>query len=189
MNTGTHGEYPWLEIDLLLDDFVDACPQAIVGRHIAVTSIDSGFFTPSEADLSNGWTSQGQIAYSPLIASTDTIPSGAISRDCCGRRFNEWFVFDDKAESLGAICHANFFETELVRGNVFAFVNACLRLSGGPFEAIATLFWKQMEWIRPAYYVSNGIECLIFTTKQVELFTQVKHQLAEKFLEPFDDEA
>jgi len=188
MTTGTTHGYHWLEVDLALQDFVDACPDAIVNRYIVVTSIDSGIFEPSDADFSAGWTSNGDLAYSPQIGAAEEIPQGSIVSPCCPR-FNEWYVFDSPVEPLGNLSHANFFVTEIARGTVFAFVNSCLRLSDSVYRGVELPFWQQMNWIEPAFYVSDGLEVLIFATRDEGLFLKVKDRLNEKFSEAEEAES
>jgi hypothetical protein len=69
IQSGAHGPYQWLEADCELREFLSLCPDAIVGSHIAVTAVDSGSFSPSDEDLSAGWSASGGIAYSPAATS------------------------------------------------------------------------------------------------------------------------
>jgi hypothetical protein len=170
MTTGVHGEYQWLEADHELSKFLDICPQAILGRHMAVTAADSGSFVPSEADRATGWTDSGGVAYSPSIRSRADLPT-----DCCG--FDEWYVFDTPPKSLGTLCHENVFTTKLAPGTVFAFINFFVVLSDPEMAPVTQLFWRQMQWIRPESYVGDGRDCLIFATRNKELFASVQEAL------------
>jgi len=78
MKTSSHGPYKWLEADHHLHEFLSLCASAIVGRHIAITAVDSGSFIPSEEDRAAGWTGNGGIAYSPRLESVAIVPP-----DCC----------------------------------------------------------------------------------------------------------
>lgn len=54
--TGSNGEYQWLSsMDHDLHDFARLCPSALLGRYLAVTSIDSGSLRLSDADRAEGW--------------------------------------------------------------------------------------------------------------------------------------
>jgi hypothetical protein len=117
MKTGTHGPYKWLEADHDLHEFLSLYPGAIVGRHIAITAVDSGSFSPSEDDRAAGWTDIGGIAYSSRLESVAMLPLDCCCRKCYG--FDEWYIFGTEPTPLGSICHANVFETALAFPNVF----------------------------------------------------------------------
>ena len=117
MKTGTHGPYKWLEADHDLHEFLSLCPGAIVGRHIAITAVDSGSFSPSEDDRAAGWTDTVGIAYSPRLESVAMLPLDCCCRKCYG--FDEWYIFGTEPTPRGSICHANVFETALAFPNVF----------------------------------------------------------------------
>jgi hypothetical protein len=150
MQTGTQGRYKWLEADLDLCEFLSVCPAAILGRHIAITAVDSGSFCPSEEDRAVGWTATGGIAYSPRIESISKLPSQCCCRDC--GPFDEWYIFRTQPTPFGAICRANVFETAIAPPNVFQFINfGAFRLSDPQMKAITDLFWQQIEWVRPEH--------------------------------------
>jgi hypothetical protein len=147
MQSGIHTRYWWLETDHSLREFLPVCPAVIVGRHIAITAVDSGCFNPSDDDRAAGWNATGGIAYSPRLESVAALPSDC----CCGHGgFDEWYVFGVEPPVLGAICHANVFEKAIASPNVFQFINFYgFQLSNAHMKALADLFWTQMEWVRP----------------------------------------
>jgi|HubBroStandDraft_5_1064220.scaffolds.fasta_scaffold48137_4 hypothetical protein len=175
MITGVHGEYQWLEVDHELSKFLEICPQAILGRYLAITAMDSGSFVPSEIERAGGWIDICGVAYSPSIRSSADLPKNSYGRDCCG--FDEWYVFDAPPQSLGTICHENVFTTELAPGTVFAFINLFLVLSDPEMAPITEFFWRQMQWIRPESYLGDGRDCLIFSTRNKELFVSAREAL------------
>jgi hypothetical protein len=79
MQTGTNNGYDWLEADPELRTFLSLCPEAIVGKYLAITAVDSGSFVPSEADATEGWKNVGGIAYSPCLGAAPDLPK----RCCC----------------------------------------------------------------------------------------------------------
>lgn len=171
---GVNGNYKWLEAEHDLRELLSLCPEVVTGCYVAITSVDSGVFTPSEADVAAGWKSVGDIAYSPRLASPEEVPKNACCRDCSG--FDEWYVFC-RPRALGSLCTGNPFTTAIGPGAVFAFVNAFLRLSGPEGDAVTDVFWKQMAWIQPESYIADGLECLIFATRDDRLFTSVQSTL------------
>ena len=176
MKTGAHGSYKWLEADHDLQEFLSLCPDAIVGRQIAITAVDSGSFSPSEYDRGVGWTDTGGIAYSPLLDSVAMLPSDCCCRECCG--FDEWYIFGTELTPLGSICHANVFETAIAPPNVFQFINfSGFQLSNPQMKAITDLFWTQMAWVRPESYLGAGERCLVFVSSDHQRFSNVNHIL------------
>lgn len=81
---------------------------------------------------------------------------------------------------LGNLCSGNPFTTGIGPGNVFAFVNFFFRPSDPKWQAITDLFWKQMAWMQPESYIADGLECLIFATRNDELFDSVRIALDER---------
>jgi hypothetical protein len=176
--TGVHGQYHWLETDHRLTEFLDLCSQAILGKYVVISAVDSGSFVPSAFDQSNGWTENGGLAYSPRIQSKTDLPENSHGRDCGG--FDEWYVFEVQQESLGVLCHENIFTAKLTPGNVFAFINFYgFLLSDIEMEPIARLFWRQMEWMQPESYLADGSARLIFATRNKELFESVSDSLRQ----------
>lgn len=176
--TDVHEQYRWLETDHTLTQFLDLCPQAIVGKYVVISAVDSGSFVPSALDQLNGWTEHGGLACSPQIQSKADLPENSHGRDCCG--FDEWYVFEVQQESLGVLCHENVFTAKLAPGNVFAFINFYgFVLSDIGMEPITRLFWWQMEWMQPESYLADGSVRLIFATRNKELFESVSDSLRQ----------
>jgi hypothetical protein len=72
---GIHGRYRWISIagDVYMGTLLRLCPEAVLHRYIAVTSYDSGIRRLSEEDVSAGWQLRGDIAYSPLVSSVESL--------------------------------------------------------------------------------------------------------------------
>lgn len=173
LQIGMHGPYRWLEVDQSLREFLSLRPAVILGRHIAITAVDSGRFSPSEDDHAAGWKATGGIAYSPLIRSVEMLPPDCCCRECCG--FDEWYIFATEPTPLGAICDANVFEVAVAPPNVFQFINfGGFQLSDPHMKAITDLFWRQMAWVRPESYLGDGERCLVFVSADPELFASVQ---------------
>lgn len=87
--TGSHGEYRWLTTDKHdLDTLLRVCPQAVLGKRIAVTSLDSGPLRLNADEVSAGWLTRNDVAYSPRIessrhwhtANVEALTNGTFSR-------------------------------------------------------------------------------------------------------------
>src|SRR5437870_1221201 len=88
MEEGTRGDYQWFQIANRADrlsQLVKDVPNLIKGHYVAVTSMDSGPHVPTEEERARGWTTAGDVAYSPLIESFEDIWS---------ENWDEWWVFN-----------------------------------------------------------------------------------------------
>jgi hypothetical protein len=187
MRTGAHGLYEWLEVAHDLGEFLSLCPGAIVGRYLAISARDSGFFEPSEQDRAAGWNASGGVAYSPRVDSIATLPPYCYGQ-CAG--YDEWYIFQSQPPPLGSIRHENVFTSEIGPGNVFQFVN----FMGCPFsdsqvKPIGHLFWRQMDWVQPESYVADGGDCLLFATRNSALYGAVGDMLSKQPTKHSDPES
>ena len=169
LTTGTRGNYRWLTTDEDdLNAFLRKCFHFLAGRYAAITSCDSGSYLPSENEKAQGWRTRDGITYSPKIESLTKLPTDG---------FNEWYVFNSPVH-LGQLHQDNVFEATLAPGHVWAFVNfGGFELHNSKAEDLISLFWKQLDWIEPEFYVADGCEHLTFATANDKLFAGVVHAL------------
>src|SRR5262249_50904920 len=119
METGTRGEYQWLEAERGLEEFLDLCESAILNRYLVITAVDAGPFHPSEEDTARGWRASGEIAYSPQVEWVESLPDNCCCRPCyCP---DEWYIYATEPAALGSIYHGNVFEAEIGPGTVIRF--------------------------------------------------------------------
>jgi hypothetical protein len=71
---GSQGLYEWLAIDHPQLDLLQICPEIVLGKYVAITSIDSGVLIPNETEKAAGWESRGNIAYSPKVQAVENLP-------------------------------------------------------------------------------------------------------------------
>ena len=170
--TGSHGSYQWVTTDQHdLDTLLELCPQALLGKYIAVTSLDSGPLRLNETEISSGWQTRNDIAYSPRIESVEKLAHG----ECGG--FDEWYVFKAPAD-LGRVSQGNIVEAPLQPGLVAVFVNFggfAFHAPGG-MQPLVELFWTQLEWIQPESYIADG-NLLNFVSRDESLFEAVHQAL------------
>ncbi len=163
---GTYGSNLWLaSTELTLDEVLDACPQVVIGNYLAITSIDSGSFYPTDDEKRDGWEHRNGIGYSPLITSIDKL-----ARD----GYDEWYVFKEPFH-MGALKDqlTNIFEFEFQTGRVAPFVNFGPGFLLSKPNSLTELFWKQYDFIRPHCFISEG-DVLNFVTADKELFRSVE---------------
>ncbi|MGA7568905.1 MAG: hypothetical protein WBW53_22825 [Terriglobales bacterium] len=65
LTVGSEGLYEWLVSDRQFD-LVQICPEIVVGKYVAITSIDSGPLAPTDEESAAGWEIRAKIAYSVL---------------------------------------------------------------------------------------------------------------------------
>jgi hypothetical protein len=167
--TGTHGLYYWLSTDKPYEDqlskLCQLCPNAVLSKHLAVTSCDSGPLDLSDSLISTGWSQRSGISYSPRIESLAMLPPHAI--------WDEWYVFERPVD-LGQIREGNIFDFSVRTGQVEVFVNFYnFGLNSPEVQDLVTRFWEQLEWIRPdGYLAQSDLGFFTFVTSDEGLFKQ-----------------
>jgi hypothetical protein len=61
LTVGSEGLYEWLVSDQEFD-LLQLCPEVVLGKYVAVTSIDSSQLVPTENETAAGWQSRAGIA-------------------------------------------------------------------------------------------------------------------------------
>jgi hypothetical protein len=128
ISRGVHDGYQWLTCtgDVYMGTVLHLCPEIVLHRYLAVTSLDSGIRRLTAEERNAGWTTQGDIAYSPLIESLSGLQYQRDGLDAPG--YDEWYVLETPRELARAIFHGNLFDFQpssthlLVFVNTFAFV-------------------------------------------------------------------
>jgi hypothetical protein len=169
LKSGSNGTYQWLTTDEhQLDDLLKCCPDAVQGKYVAITSIDSGFLALDPELKSAGWESRNNIAYSPQIQSAGKLPLEG---------YDEWYVSNAPMD-LGELCSGNPFETPVQPGRLRVFINyGGFNLSDPGNDSLIEMFWKQLEWISPESYLADGSDYLIFVSRDKTLFHRVHEAL------------
>jgi hypothetical protein len=157
----------WSRINSLIScefDLLRLCPQIVLGKYVAITSIDSGAFKPTEKEVAVGWQSRGKIAYSPQVQRVEEIPSAG---------WDEWYIFDKPLDLGTSHLAENIFEAPQEQGHVSDFVNYGFALHPPErAEKLALLFWPQIDRIRPESYVADN-DYLTFGSANKDVFTNV----------------
>lgn len=162
LTSGSQGLYEWLVTDQQLD-ILQLCPEVVLGKYIAIMSIDSGPLVPTDEERSAGWQSRGQIAYSPKVESVENLPRAD---------YDEWYIFDSPADLGTSHLGENIFEVPRDQGHVSVLVNYCFALDRPEMKDLVTMFWQQIAWIRPESYIADG-DYLNFVTMNRPLFAKV----------------
>jgi hypothetical protein len=166
LTTGSQGLYEWLVTDQQFG-LLQICPEIVLGQYVAITSIDSGAFVPTEEEMVAGWQSRGRIAYSPQVRSVEEIPSAG---------WDEWYIFDTPVDLGVSHLAENVFEVPQEQGHLSVFVNYAFALHPPERASLATLFWPQIARIRPESYVADN-DYLTFVTMNKRLFAALRYAL------------
>jgi hypothetical protein len=172
--TGSHPPYRWLmSSEQYIGTLVQVCPDIVIGRHLAVTSIDSGEPWLTDWQAAYGWQRRAGIVYSPRLETTNDLFYQRDGLDVPG--YDEWYLFDAGAPDLGQRISGNPFEPEHAPrlGRVMVFVNFLgftIRGRDPSDQLLADMFWKQLEWIQPESYVADGQDQLTFVTRNDAFF-------------------
>lgn len=161
---GSQGSYGWLVTDDNFD-LLQLCPEIVLGKYVAVTSIDSGQLIPTDKETATGWQSRAKIAYSPKIETAQDLPHGG---------WDEWYIFNSPTDLGTSHLAENIFEVPQEQGHVSVLVNYGFTLH--PPERsknLATLFWEQLARIRPESYVADN-DYLTFVSMNKSLFASVR---------------
>jgi hypothetical protein len=179
--TGSHREYRWLtSSEQHMGDLVRCCLDLVLNRHLVVTAIDAGAPSLTETQQARGWKLRGGMAYSPSIVGVDELFYQRDGLDTPG--FDEWYVFAGAVPDLGEILKGNPFEPENAPrpGRVEVFVG-WLGFSVDPsepvFQTVQDMFWRQMDWIQPDAYISDGRDHLTVVCRDKQLLNSVEGRL------------
>jgi hypothetical protein len=143
---------------------LQVCPEVVLGKYIAITSIDSGPLVPTEKEKAAGWESRGQIAYSPKVEKAESVPRAG---------WDEWYIFGSPTDLGTSHLGENVFEVPQVQGHISVLVNYCFALHRPETKHLATLFWEQIEWIRPESYIADS-DYLNFVSMNKTIFASVR---------------
>jgi len=185
LRTGSHPPYRWLtSAEHHIDVIVKLCSGSVLGRYLAVTSIDSGLPRLTDRQRAAKWECRSGVPYSPRLTGTEELFFQRDGPDSPG--YDEWYVFDGQPTDLGEIMEGNPFLLELAPrpGRLMVFVNYpafVLDDSWSPEQPLATMFWTQMEWIKPESYIGDGRDCLMFVSRNDQLFELVLQRLSGGF--------
>jgi hypothetical protein len=162
LTVGAQGSYEWLVTDEQFD-LLQLCPDVVLGKYVAVTSIDGGQLNLTDKEKAAGWQSRGQIAYSPKVRHADDLPREG---------WDEWYIFNEPTDLGKSHLQENVFEVPRGHGHLSVFVNYCFALHQPEMESLVTLFWQQMEWVCPESYVADS-DYLDFVSRNKSIFASV----------------
>jgi hypothetical protein len=159
---GFQDSYQWLVTDGKFD-LLELCPEIVLGKYVAVTSIDSGQLVPTDKEIAAGWQTRGKIAYSARIENAEELPREG---------WDEWYIFTTPTDLGTSHLAENIFEVPQEQGHLSVVVNYGFALHPPDRAKLADLFWPQMARIHPESYVADN-DFLTFVTMNEALFARV----------------
>jgi hypothetical protein len=178
---GSHRNYWWLtSIESYMGTILSLCPEIVLNRYIAITSIDCGVLQLTDSEREAGWQIRRDIGYSPRILSTDNLQYQLDGREEPG--YDEWYSFESPKD-LGERSAGNMFIEPFrpAPGRAVVFVNwlsFVLHDSTSSARTLVELFWEQIDRIEPESYIADGCECLTFVSRDKQLFDGVFDRLS-----------
>ena len=160
---GSQGPYQWLVTDDEQFDLLEACPVIVLGKHVAIISIDSSALSLNGAQQATGRQSRDRIAYSPKVQTIDSLPREG---------WDEWYISEEPFDLGTSHLGENIFEVPHGPGHISDFVNFGFVFHRDEDDSLARLFWQRMERIRPESYLGDN-EFLNFATINEILFAKV----------------
>ena len=172
---GARDAYQWLSsVDHDVNALLRLCPEVVVGRRIAVTSIDNGTLHLTAEERSAGWSASEdrkvfrakpdgsyeyrddwQVAISPRLSSAHGLPNETHDECCAG--FDEWYIFD----------------ADVPRADFEVFVNwGGFGLYDPTSKWLIERFWTQMADLNPESFVADGT-VFTFASRNRDLFGSV----------------
>lgn len=163
LTTGSQGPYEWLATDENFD-LLQICPKIVLGKYVAITSIDSSEFVPTDQETATGWRSHGRIADSPKIQNVEELAREG---------WDEWYIFDNLIDLGNSHLGDNVFEVPREEGHLSVFVNYGFALHPPDrSKGLADMFWQQLARIGPESYMADN-DYLSFVTMNKALFATV----------------
>jgi hypothetical protein len=148
--TGEWCNFRWFQAnDLSLGALVEAVPELVRDRFVAVTSLDSGPLRLSPDDITAGWQQSGSLAVSPRSASPASLPLGG---------WDEWFVFEEMPAKRSPEVFVNYGGFSLRSDPENEWQQAALER-----------FWGQLAEWWPESYLAEGDKLICITRAERSL--------------------
>ena len=138
-----------------LPQLLSVYPKLVEGLYVAITSFDSGFFEPSNAEIDAGWQAQGQIAYSPLVADWRELPYEV---------YDEWFVFQEPTTVCAGEPMVNYLGFSPI---------------GFDWPEKLDLFWTRIIRHRPIHVIGDGQHLFLITRDERTIRNIAEQAVAE----------
>jgi len=152
LHHGTREGYVWFwSPHASLRMLLDAVPELVLGRVVAITAFESGPFRVTEHERAQGWTNVGDVAYSAPVSDPRALPLG---------EWDEWYVLNTRRELRDPHVFVNYFDFAPEAADLSemdptwdrAVAEEMLRYR----RQRAERFWQQLVTIQPIAFLAEG---------------------------------
>lgn len=175
--TGSEQGYNWLAYHgkySVLHKVIEACPEILLGKTLAITAFDSGPMHLTDEEKSAGWWSDDKIAFSPRIEDVDAISCN---------QYDEWLIFKSSPKGLGDVeIFVNYGGFSIApKESIYAPWDSTWDKSALDIDReMRERFWSQLARIAPESYLAEG-DAFLFASQNSSLVS-----CASSFLERED---
>ena len=134
--------------DPSLSALVEVVPEIVLEKVVAITSCDSGQYTPLPKEIAEGWHLRGTTAVSPPVVSPSVLPTPG---------FDEWYVYDVAPEAYPDRNFVNRFGFSPLAQN----------------SDDADAFWRQVAATGPLHALGAGTPNMYFITRNRDAFERL----------------
>jgi hypothetical protein len=166
METGKQNDYYWLTSDSSLGRLLELCPKIVLGRLVAVAAFDSGPLKPTQDEKKHGWREDGNVAWSPVVTSTDILPHDG---------YDEWYIFEafipfQPSELFVNLGGFGLRDPEYLLKDLDPTWDRSLIIESiERIRSIQERFWSHLASTQAESYLADG-DKLIFVTRDSTLF-------------------
>jgi hypothetical protein len=97
MHIGKYDCFYWLtSTEDYSGTILEVCPEVVLGRYLAVTSVDGGVMRLTESQLAAGWEVRRGIGYSLKLDRVGDVPHQLDGPDAPG--YDELYTFEDRCD-------------------------------------------------------------------------------------------
>jgi hypothetical protein len=152
MHIGKYDCFYWLtSTEDYSGTILEVCPEVVLGRYLAVTSVDGGVMRLTESQLAAGWEVRRGIGYSLKLDRVGDVPHQLDGPDAPG--YDELYTFEDRCD-LGERSQGNIFLEQFApapgRTAVFVSWSSFVLHSSDPnVQPLLDLFWPQLWRLNP----------------------------------------
>jgi hypothetical protein len=170
--SGRHGDFQWLEepSNLILGDLIDHCPHVLLGRYLAVATLDARPFTPTEEESKAGWTGHNGVGYSPRLTNLTNLP---------WEQDDEWYLFTQPT-TIGPLERFVNWGGFSLRDPQHLLDEADptwdligIKETADLTRQVQERFWRQIERIAPESYIAHGYR-FIFVSTDSQVYASVE---------------
>ena len=174
--TNVRGRFTWFEWARFgMGDLLRLCPQAVVGKYVAISAFDSGPLRLSKKEIASGWIQLGELAISPRIADVAILPY---------EQYDEWFVLEQPREFAVPARFASYGQftlrdpSFLAEGADPTWDRKAIEADQERLAALQDAFWRCLEGSGATSYFGDGDRFVAVTSDGALAAVLARHRSA-----------